>query len=1104
MKAIRSNFAVIALALQFVTLPAVVQAQWNYTTNDDDAITITGYYGSGGDVTIPGTIDGLPVTSVGDEAFWACASLISVTIPDSVTSLGNSAFYACTSLTNVTIGNSVASFGEQTFGFCTGLSSVTIPDSLTNIGYLAFYGCGGLTAITVDTNNAAYSSVGGVLLNKGQTTLIQCPAGKAGSYTIPSSVTSIGDFAFDSCSGLTNIAIGNSVASIGIWAFADCTGLSRITIPNSVTSIGRYAFADCAGLTAVYFEGNAPTLDGLDVFNGDDNATVYCLPGTTGWGTTFGGLPTVLLPPPYTTYTTNNGTITITGYTGPRGALTIPSTIYGLPVTSIGYQAFFGCSNLTSVTIPNSVTNIGDEAFYDCTSLTNVIISSSVTSIGNSLFYGCSSLTTVMIPNSVSNIGAHALYNCASLAGVYFGGNAPTLGDLDVFNGDNNATVYYLAGTTGWGPTFGGLPAVLWNPLVTNTNDSGEGSLRRAILDANASSGCEITFSNVTGTITLLSALPALAANITITGPGTNLLTISGNNQFRVFYMEGGTTNTLSGLTIANGTAEGYYDPPHFIYTYASGIANSGFLKLLNCVVRNCTNFVSCGQGIYNEGEMEIEASVVANCGSDPYSPPYGPLTGPGGGIYNSGTLRMTNCRISRCIAMGVDSEVSGAGVFNVGDLTMSASVIESCRSYADYDGGGIYNAGSAALNGCTVSNCVGFLGGGISSWGTLAITNSTVVASSADFGGGLFLNRTNWLVGCTIARNRAYMGGGICNIGELRMFNCTVSENSADVGGIFNGFVWGGTNPTAYANHCTVAFTTNTHYMPAVVENRGIFHAHDSIFAGNGPNDFSGVLISEGYNLIQNTNGCTITNDQTGNIYGADPLLGPLQDNGGPTWTHALLTNSPCIDQGTSGGLATDQRGGPRPFDVSSTPNAGDGSDIGAFEWTPPPTACSMAAQAIQNQPLTIPVAKLLLCSSSPMGYAIRLSGVSANSVNGGTVGLAGDGLTYIPATNFIGSDLFTYMINDGWGGTAAGEIVVTVIEGNTASSNMLPAVYTPGGLVRFAGIVGRTYSVQRAPAVTGPWVTIGTATVGPAGIGSFEDSNPPPGSAFYRTVFP
>ena len=155
-----------------------------------------------------------------------------------------------------------------------------------------------------------------------------------------------------------------------------------------------------------------------------DPGTIYYLAGTTGWGPAFGGLPTALWDPlvPFN-YTTNNDTITITKYTGPGGAVTIPSTINGLPVTGIGDCAFCQCGILTSVTIPNSVVSTGDDAFAGCTSLTS----------------------------------------------VYFAGNAPGLGGVNVFLDADNATVYYLAGTTGWGTTFGGRPTVLWNPPTIQT-----------------------------------------------------------------------------------------------------------------------------------------------------------------------------------------------------------------------------------------------------------------------------------------------------------------------------------------------------------------------------------------------------------------------------------------------------------------------------------------------------------------------------------------------------------------------------------------------------------------------------------------------------------
>jgi len=155
-----------------LTLPAVVHAQFTFTPNNG-AITITGYTGPGGNVVIPNTTNGLPVTSIGNRAFYYCRNLTSATIDTNVTSIGDEAFSSCTSLTNVTIPNSIINIGTSAFSWCTSLS-----------------------AIIVDALNSCYSSVDGVLFNKSQTTLIQCPGGKGGSYSIPDSVTTIGNYAF--------------------------------------------------------------------------------------------------------------------------------------------------------------------------------------------------------------------------------------------------------------------------------------------------------------------------------------------------------------------------------------------------------------------------------------------------------------------------------------------------------------------------------------------------------------------------------------------------------------------------------------------------------------------------------------------------------------------------------------------------------------------------------------------------------------------------------------------------------------------------------------------------------------------------------------------
>lgn len=154
-------------------------------------ITITKYTGPGGDVTIPDTIAGLPVTSIRDVAFLRC-----------------------TGLTGILIGNSVASIGQSAFYGCSGLSSVSVGNSVTNIAYTAFSGCTGLLSINVNAPNTAYSSLDGVLFNKNQDTLMLYPCGKGGSYSVPDGVNRIEGGAFVGCSSLTSVILPDSVVAV--------------------------------------------------------------------------------------------------------------------------------------------------------------------------------------------------------------------------------------------------------------------------------------------------------------------------------------------------------------------------------------------------------------------------------------------------------------------------------------------------------------------------------------------------------------------------------------------------------------------------------------------------------------------------------------------------------------------------------------------------------------------------------------------------------------------------------------------------------------------------------------------------------------------------
>ena len=498
------------------------------------------------------------LTSIGNEAFFGCSGLTSIEIPNSVIIIGDYAFADCSGLTSIEIPNSVTFIGEDAFSYCSGLTTIEISNSVTSISYDAFYNCSSLEQIIVDSGNTVYDSrdnCNAIVETSTNALLFGCK-----NTVIPNSVTSVGNYAFYSCSGLTSIEIPNSVTSIGNSAFSSCSGLTSVEISNSVISLGSSVFRNCSSLKQMIVD------SGNSVYDSRENCNAIIKTNTNEL--VFGCKNTI-----------------------------IPNS-----VTSIGRDAFSHCSGLTFIKIPNSVTSIGNSAFYSCKDLTSIEIPNSVTSISSSAFSWCNGLTSMIVfagnPPTTAN---DAFYKVNKLIPVYM-----PCGSVETYTAANwagfNNFIGFCGGTValsanpeeGGEVTGGGVFGADETCTVTATSNDGYAFGIWTRDGMRVSTNAEYTF-YVSGDMDLV-ALFVPNANITFADANVKSVCVSQwdtNSDGELSYAEAAAVASLGEVFRNNTSILSFEELQYFVgLTSIGGYAFSGCSGLTSIEIPNSVTLI--------------------------------------------------------------------------------------------------------------------------------------------------------------------------------------------------------------------------------------------------------------------------------------------------------------------------------------------------------------------------------------------------------------------------------------------------------------------------------------------------------------------------------
>ena len=403
---------------------------WNYIENEYNIVITGTKVENVNNLSIPATINGKPVTAIGESAFKAYNKLQTIVIPDSITTIGDSAFEGCVLIENITLPENVESIGKSAFKTCVKLKTITFAENsnLQTIGESAFENCLGIMSITIPKSVkqiekrtfracTSLTTVGfeenSGLVSLGSAVFSKCSS--LGGINLPDGITNISDSLFYECSSLATVVLPANVEIIDNYAFHGCSALGSITIPNSVTQIKQNAFSECSGLASVEFGEDSQlcelgimafdkcaSLKGITLPNGMSVIRLYAFRDCVS-------LETITIP-------SNIEELDSAIFSGCTSLKTVLFAEHSM-LTVIKGSVFEDCSSLENITLPSGVKTLGSYVFENCTSLKSIVIPESVTSLGL-CFRNCTSLEQITLSSKINRILSYTFENCVSLVSV--------------------------------------------------------------------------------------------------------------------------------------------------------------------------------------------------------------------------------------------------------------------------------------------------------------------------------------------------------------------------------------------------------------------------------------------------------------------------------------------------------------------------------------------------------------------------------------------------------------------------------------------------------------------------------------------------------------